>query len=77
MSESTKQIITHIDHRGCECGVCSTVADNRHDALAIIQQAINEGGDQILLGSVAFHVEERMPLAWKQGMPPYSETVKL
>lgn len=55
----------HIEHKGCECASCHVNAMNRHDSLAIIHQAVREGGDQILLGSVAFHVEERMPLDWR------------
>lgn len=55
----------HIDHKGCECVSCWTKARDRHDSLAIMHQAINEGGDQILLGSIMFHVEERMPLDWR------------
>ena len=57
--------MSHIDHKGCECVACWTKARDRHDALAIIHQAINEGGDQLLLGSIMFHVEERMPLDWR------------
>jgi hypothetical protein len=56
---------THIDHKGCECIECWTKARDRHDALAVIRQAVIDGGDQILLGSINFHVEERMPLDWR------------
>lgn len=55
----------HIDHKGCECAPCWIKARDRHDSLAVLMQAVNEGGDQILLGSVIFHVEERMPLDWR------------
>lgn len=53
----------HIDHKGCECADCWTRARDRHDALAILHQANREGGDQILLGSIVWHVEERVELA--------------
>lgn len=64
--DTTQDYLVHIpNHKGCECPSCWAKARDRHDALAIIHQAINEGGDQILLDSVMFHVEERQSLEWR------------
>lgn len=49
-------MIAHIDHRGCEC------ADARIDTLRIIREARRNGGDERILGGIAWHIEDRVPL---------------